>query len=73
MIVYAFEYCPDVCDSVYGIISLHKTAKGAYNAMRAHRLNVYNQWRNSMFRKKLEGDKDTDYQLWRIRKLKLEE
>lgn len=35
--VYAFEYCPNIYESSYGTISLHRTRKGAEIALEFHR------------------------------------
>lgn len=35
--VYAFEYCPCIHESSLGVISLHRTKKGAEIAMELHK------------------------------------
>ena len=35
--IYAFEYCPCIHESSYGVVSLHRTRKGAEIAMEFHR------------------------------------
>lgn len=35
--VYAFEYCPCVRESSFGVVSLHRTKKGAEIAMEFHK------------------------------------
>lgn len=37
MKVYQFLYCPCIWESAFGTISLHRTKKGAQEAMKAHK------------------------------------
>lgn len=48
-------------------VSLHRTMKGAYLAMKEHRLNVFNEWRSkeNQYRK---SHLDTVHQDWSIGK-----
>lgn len=67
MTVYAFKYCPCIYESAWSTVSLHSTCKGAYKAMKAHRLKVFYEWRNSAneYRKDF---KDTFAQNWCVDK-----
>jgi hypothetical protein len=51
--VYAF--CFSDCESG-GVVTLHKTKKGAYKAMREHLVADYNEWFNNRL---LFGKKET--------------
>ena len=43
--VYSFQYCECIYESAFATMSLHKTKKGAYKAMRAFIEKDYEQWR----------------------------
>lgn len=66
-VVYVFYYCPCIYESGYMAVSLHRTMKGAYLAMKEHRLNVFNEWRSkeNQYRK---SHLDTVHQDWSIGK-----
>lgn len=44
MTIYSFLYCPCIYESSYQTISLHKTKRGAYNAMRKYLIDNYLEW-----------------------------
>lgn len=70
--IYQFLYCYCIYESAYGTMSVHATAKGAYKAMKEHRLKVFNEWRNSpnQYRKSFI---DTVHQDWTIQKIDVHE
>lgn len=70
--VYEFLYCGCIYESSYATMSVHKTIRGAYNAMKAHRLKTFNEWRKepNEFRR---DNLDTVHQDWFIKKTKIEE
>jgi len=37
LIVYAFEFCPNIYESAFGVISLHQTREGAEKAMEEYK------------------------------------
>lgn len=43
MIIYSAEYCENIYESSFGVISLHKTKQGAYFAMRKHKLKTWDE------------------------------
>ncbi len=63
--VYAFNYNPDVNESVWATVSLHATKKGAEMAMEFHKNERLKEW------KELYGNEETvfefgDFQDWCI-------
>lgn len=44
--VYAFEYTPCIYESYFKTMSIHRTKKGAYKAMRDFLETEYTKWRN---------------------------
>jgi len=75
MEVYAFMHCPCTEESAFGLISLHKTAKGAYKAMRKDMIREYNEAfeRHIRFKKYSRGSKLLPFQLWKVSKIKVGE
>ena len=68
------EYCSCIYESSFEFLSLHKSAIGAYKAMKAHMLKEYQQEfeRRIQFGKRYNrGEKYLIYQAWRIHKVKL--
>jgi hypothetical protein len=66
MIVWAFQYTYCIYESSFETISLHKTAKGAYKAMKKHILKEYEEWRE---RKQMF--KHGEMEDWRVIKIKI--
>lgn len=68
--VYQFLYCSCVYESSYSTISTHATLRGAYNAMKAHRLKSFTDWRKmkKFYRMRFL---DTVHQDWRIEKVEV--
>ena len=52
MKVYAFNYCSCICESGFETITLHKTKRGAYKAMRAFLLKEWAEYMDSELWKK---------------------
>jgi len=76
MILYQFLYCPCICESEYCTISIHKTPKGAYTAMRKDILKRYNEWfewRLKYGKKHFKGRKFDEFKSRTIGKIKLEQ
>lgn len=48
MIVYEFLYCPCIYESGWVTMSIHRTKKGAYKAMKEHKLKEYEEFVNNM-------------------------
>lgn len=55
MKVYSVLYCPCVFESGYVTLSIHKSAKGAYNKFRELLLKEYNEYREMEDFRKKEG------------------
>lgn len=75
MIIFAAQYCPCIHESDMGVISLHKNVAGAYNAMKKHLLDSYNQWyddRISIGKKNFRGEKFGCHEFWDVKKYKVE-
>jgi len=64
--VYAFQYNPCIYESGYCTISLHKTCKGAYQAMRTFILREYNIWRENGIRRGKQPFKHGAFEDWRM-------
>ena len=64
--VYSFQYTYCIYESAFATISLHKTAKGAYNAMKKHILKEYKDWREEGIRYGKQTFKHGQYEDWRI-------
>jgi len=71
-LIYQVLYCYDTFESTHETLSVHRTAKGAYLAMKQHRLNIFYEWLrySNQFRKSF---KDTYGQSWKIRKIELKD
>ena len=46
-VVYEFGYQCCIYESAMATVSIHRTAKGAYKAMREHLLHNYTEWYNA--------------------------
>lgn len=68
--IYEFMYCDCIYELAYGTMSIHKSARGAYNAMKDHRLKTFNEWRvlPNKYRKDFKDDYAKD---WHIRKTEI--
>ncbi len=67
--IWAFQYTHCIYESAFETISLHKTPKGAYNAMKKHILKEYEEWRESGLRYGKQNFKHGEYEDWRIIKI----
>lgn len=45
MILYQALYCPNHHESSFETISIHKTLKGAENALKEHKKVLYDEWK----------------------------
>ncbi len=68
--VYEFLYNPCIHESTSCTMSIHRTKKGAYKALRKFLLEKYDEWYNSADRK---HSKWTSYESWGVCEIKLEE
>jgi uncharacterized protein (DUF2461 family) len=68
MFVYQFNYCSCIYESSYATISTHRTAKGAYKAMRVFILDLYNEWLEmpTSYRKSCKFGLYEDWQIKRV-------
>jgi len=71
MKVYGFYYCDCIYESAFALHSLHYSLKGAYRAMKEHRIKTFNDWRAlpNQFRKPFL---DTFPKSWRVRSIEIE-
>lgn len=70
MEVYKAMYCPCIHESGYVTISIHRTLKGAYKAIKAHKIEVFEEWlTGSKFGKKYW--RSDHGQAWHITKVEL--
>lgn len=69
--IYQFLYC-SCSESAYGTMSIHASLKGAYKAMKEHRMKTFEEWRKlpNEYRKPF---KDTVHQDWCIQKIDIQE
>lgn len=55
-----FEFCYTDCiyESAAGTVSIHFSKKGAYDAMKKHKLELYNDWMNKerYYKKRFKPD-----------------
>jgi hypothetical protein len=73
MDIYAFFYNSDTYDSAAFLISVHKSLRGAYNAMRKHIVADYMEWFNDGL---LDGKSQWRFKpdfgkAWFVQKIKL--
>ena len=70
MKIYEFLYCECVWESSSASMSLHRTKKGAYMAMRKHLMQEYERWQNMRTKygkDKISGiDKFGQHQMWHV-------
>lgn len=76
-IVYAFQYCPCVHESSYGVVSLHRTQKGAEMALEFHR-NMEQQKYDEYHKEISEDISDFPYDFgqfegWRVKKIEIQD
>lgn len=74
--VYLFLYNPCIWESSFATISIHRTKKGAYQAMRKHKLKCYEEYRKREIyfkRDRFFTDKFGADESWIIEKQKIEE
>ncbi len=72
--IYEALYCDCVHESSYATLSVHKTKKGAYTAMKQHKVNTYLRWYNDRIlygKDKIYGFPYNFAQNWSIRKVEL--
>lgn len=72
MIVYAFKYNSCTHESSWATISLHTTLKGAYDAMRKHKMEAYEEHRMLYRRREYRGEKMPRYQDWYIDRVQVQ-
>lgn len=65
MKVYLFEYCSCTHESAFGMKSIHETAKGARDAMKAHRA------KEELWNAK-HGRRIPEWEQWRVRAVKVQ-
>lgn len=71
--VWAFEYCDCVYESTFSTMSLHRTAKGAYRAMRDFILKEYESWRDSGLKYGKQRFKHGFAEDWRVVSVEINE
>lgn len=75
--IYAVLHNPMIMESAATTLSVHKTLAGAYKAMKAHMIAVYNEEREFELRYGRKGlwpaRKYLDWQWWGIEKIELHE
>ena len=67
--VWCFQYNYCIYEGSFATISIHKTPKGAYNAMRAKILQDYNKWRECGIRYGKKYFKHGSHEDWRVVKI----
>jgi hypothetical protein len=76
-VVYEFGYQPCIYESAMSTVSIHKTFKGAYKAMREHLLHSYKKWYDSrILYGKIRSygvDKFGYMEMWKVYKTPLQE
>lgn len=65
--VYAFNYNPDINESVWATVSLHKTMKGAEMAMEFHKNERLKKW-NELYCNEETPFEFGTYEDWYIKK-----
>lgn len=77
MVVYKFLYCSCIYESSFATVSIHKSKKGAYKAMRKFILDEYTSWYDNRIKygkfKCLGISKFGESQAWYVEQQKLEE
>jgi hypothetical protein len=71
--VYEFTYTDCVFESAMATMSLHRTKKGAYKAMRAFLETEYAEWREDGIRHGKQRFKFGVYCAWAVRPIELKE
>jgi hypothetical protein len=71
--VYEFVFTDCIHESVMGTVSLHKTKKGAYKAMREFLETEYNQWREDGIRYGKQHFKFGSHSAWAVRPIELKD
>jgi len=56
MVVYEFCYCDCIYESAAATVSIHLSKKGAWEAMKKHKLEVYEEWfrMSSSYKKRIK-------------------
>ena len=73
MLIYEFVYTDSIFESGMVTLSVHKTKKGAYNAMREFLEKKYAEWRESGIRYGKQEYKFGTHCAWNIRPIELRE
>jgi hypothetical protein len=71
--IYSFQYCECIHESAFETISIHKTVKGAYSAMRKYILKEYNQWREDGLKYGKQIFKHGCSEAWRVVAIQIKE
>lgn len=72
MKVYEFLYNPFIHESAACTVSIHLTLSGAYKAMRAHRVEKYNEWRREQVLSQYKSrSKEGWAEWWGIRQIEI--
>jgi len=74
--VYAFEFCPCFHESEFGIVSMHKTKRGAFKALLAHKNQHWHDQRRQVLEYGKAWGKLVDVgwmELWRIKPYELQD
>lgn len=71
--VWAFKYIPCIYESVWGTVSLHKTAQGAYKAMRTDLLEAYKTWYDDRIMYGKGGAEFAYFERWAVVKIEINE
>lgn len=69
--IYSFEFTSSIFESSFEVISLHKTKRGAYTAMKEFLNERYTEWRDDGILYGKQRFKFGTYQNWRINTIKV--
>ncbi len=76
MILYQFRYLYCIYEGSWNTVSIHKTKKGAYMAMRKFLLDRYQDWdkvRRAIGYTRTDTDKVSHHDLWNIKSIELKD
>ena len=70
--VYAFQYCYCIYESSFCTISIHRSYKNAYNRMKKHKIEAFNDWfsRSKWAKSRF---KFGETEKWHVKKIKIED
>lgn len=69
--VYAFLYTPCIYESSFSTMSLHRSKKGAYRAMRGFIEESYREWRESGLKHGKQDIKHGAFENWRVAEINI--